>query len=102
VAYERLRLANEAAPEKGVQISRMLLEIGHPKEALVVLNDIPRRLDESIGLRLLRSAAYAATGDYPNAIEQCEVTLKKEPNESGVRLRMARLEQQAGAQKAAE
>jgi uncharacterized Ntn-hydrolase superfamily protein len=41
--YERVRRGNKAEPEKGVQISRVLLEIGHPKEGLAVLNDIPQR-----------------------------------------------------------
>jgi len=96
-AYERLRRANETEPQKGVQISRILLEAGHSKEALVVLNDIPQRSDESIGLRLLRATAYAAVGDYPNAIEQCEVAVEMEPNDSRVRLRLLRLEERAGA-----
>jgi hypothetical protein len=77
-AYERLRQAKEAEPEKRVQISRMLLEVGHPNEVLVALNDILPRGDESVDLRLLRSAAYAATGDYQNAIEQCDVSLKRD------------------------
>jgi uncharacterized Ntn-hydrolase superfamily protein len=101
-AYERLRLVKEAEPERRVQISRMLLEIRHLKEALAVLNDIPQRGDESVDLRLLRSAAYAATEDYQNAIEQCDAALKREPNELRVRLRMAQLEWQARAQKAAK
>jgi uncharacterized Ntn-hydrolase superfamily protein len=101
-AYEQLRQANDAEPEKGVRVSRRLLEIGHPKEALIVLNDIPQRSEESVDLRLLRGTAYAAIGDYPDAMEQCQMALKKEPNDSRVRLRMARLEQQAAAEKAAK
>jgi hypothetical protein len=35
-------------------------------------------------------------------MEQCQMALNKEPNDSRVRLRMARLEQQAAAEKAAK
>jgi uncharacterized Ntn-hydrolase superfamily protein len=101
-AYEQLRQANDAEPEKGVRVSRRLLEIGHPKEALIVLNDIPQRSEESVDLRLLRGTAYAAMGNYRDAMEQCQMALNKEPNDSRVRLRMARLEQQAAAEKAAK
>jgi Tfp pilus assembly protein PilF len=65
------------------------------------LNDIPQRSEESVDLRLLRGTAYAAMGNYRDAMEQCQMALKKEPNDSRVRLRMARLEQQAAAEKAA-
>ena len=52
---------------------------------------MPSGVDESIELRLLRSAAYAAKGDYPNAIEQCDVALIKEPKNLRVQYRMAQL-----------
>jgi uncharacterized Ntn-hydrolase superfamily protein len=95
-AYEVQRRTSEAESQDAVQISRVLLEVGHPKEALVVLNDISQRSDESVDLRLLRTTAYAAVGNYLSAIEQCGFALRKEPNDSRVRLRMLRLQEQAG------
>jgi uncharacterized Ntn-hydrolase superfamily protein len=90
-AFERLRDTEEATPENRITVSRMLLETGRASDALLVLKEIPPRVDESIELRLLRSAAYAAKGDYANAIEQCDVALNKEPKNAQVRYRMAQL-----------
>jgi thioredoxin-like negative regulator of GroEL len=90
-AFERLRDTEEATPENRITVSRMLLETGRASDALLVLKEIPPRVDESIELRLLRSAAYSANGDNANAIEQCDVALNKEPNNVRVQYRMAQL-----------
>jgi predicted Zn-dependent protease len=90
-AFERLQDTEEATPENRITVSRVLLETGRANEALLVLKEIPSGVDESIELRLLRSAAYAAKGDYANAIEQCDVALSKEPKNVRVQYRMAQL-----------
>jgi hypothetical protein len=90
-AFNRLRGTEEATLENRITVSRMLLETGRASDALLVLEEIPPRVDESIELRLLRSAAYAAMGDYANAIEQCDVALNKEPKNVRVQYRMALL-----------
>jgi len=64
------------------------------ERSILVLEGVPQRLDEPVELRLLRSAAYAASGEYGKAIGQCEAALKKEPDEPRVRQRMAHLKQQ--------
>jgi len=69
----------------------MLLETGRANDALLVLKETPPGVDESIELRLLRSTAYAAKGDYVNAIEQCDVALNQEPKNLRVQYRMAQL-----------
>jgi len=94
-AYERLRDTKEATMENRFAVTRMLLEVGHAGDALLVLNGIPEGVEESIELRLLRSTAYAAKGDYTKAIEQCDVALKKEPKNLRVQLRMAELKRKA-------
>jgi uncharacterized Ntn-hydrolase superfamily protein len=90
-AFNRLRGTEEATLDNRITVSRMLLETGRASDALLVLEEIPPRVDESIELRLLRSAAYAAMGDYANAIQQCDVALNKEPKNVRVQYRMALL-----------
>jgi uncharacterized Ntn-hydrolase superfamily protein len=90
-AFERLRDTEEATLENRITVSRMLLETGRASDALWLLKEIPPGVDESIELRLLRSAAYAAKGDYANAIEQCDVALNKEPKNLRVQYRIAQL-----------
>jgi uncharacterized Ntn-hydrolase superfamily protein len=90
-AFARLRDTEEATLENRITVIRMLLETGRASDALLVLKEIPSGVDESIELRLLRSAAYAAKGDYANAIEQCDVALIKEPKNLRVQCRMAQL-----------
>jgi hypothetical protein len=68
--FERLRDSEEATLESRIAVSRMLRETGRASDALLVLQQIPPGVDESVELRLLRSAARAAKGDYANAIEQ--------------------------------
>jgi hypothetical protein len=48
--------------------------------------------EESIESRLLPSPAYAANGDYGNAMAQCDAALKKEPKNFGGQIGMAELE----------
>jgi uncharacterized Ntn-hydrolase superfamily protein len=95
VAYERLRLAKGSTVEDRVAAGRMLLEVGHGGDAVSVLKEIPQGPEESIELRLLRSTAYAAQGDYRNAMAQCDAALKKEPKNSRVEIRMAGLQREA-------
>lgn len=97
-AYQDLSQKSDAAIESQIQICRALLEIGHVDEALVILKRIPAGSDESLDLRLLRSTAYAAKGDFRGAIEQCNAALRKAPNQERVRRRMTRLEQEEKAQ----
>jgi tetratricopeptide (TPR) repeat protein len=95
VAFERLRLAKGATMEDRIAAGRMLLEVGHAGDAVSVLNEIPQGTEESIELRLLRSAAYASKGEYVNAIAQCHAALKKAPKNSRVEIRMAELQREA-------
>jgi len=94
-AFQGLGHTEDMAIENRSQIARMLLEAGHADKALVVLNAIPEGPDDSVDLRLLRSAAYAAMGDYTDATEQCNAALLKAPNQQRLRRRIARLEQEA-------
>jgi hypothetical protein len=58
-------------------------------EAISVLNERMPGAEESIELRLLGSKAYAANGDYGNAMAPCDAALKKEPKNFGVQISMA-------------
>jgi thioredoxin-like negative regulator of GroEL len=94
-AYERLRAVKEATLEERVAVSRKLLEVGRASEAVSILNERTQGAEESIELRLLRSTAYAAAGDYVNAIAQCDAALKREPKNLRVKMRMAELQKEA-------
>jgi tetratricopeptide (TPR) repeat protein len=92
VAHERLRAANESTMEERVALGRMLLEVGHASEAILILNERRQGAEESIELRLVRASAYAAAGDYVNAMAECEAALKHEPKNLRVRMRLAELQ----------
>jgi uncharacterized Ntn-hydrolase superfamily protein len=94
-AYERLRTAKEKAMEERAAVARMLLEVGHADEAILVLNERTPGGEESIEVRLLKSTAYCAAGDYVNAIAQCDAALKREPKNLRVQIRMAELHREA-------
>jgi uncharacterized Ntn-hydrolase superfamily protein len=94
-AHERLRAAKEATMEERIAVSRTLLEAGHANEAILVLNERTKVVEESIEMMLLRSTAYAAAGDYVNAIAQCDAALKREPKNLRVQIRMADLHREA-------
>lgn len=94
-AYQRLVHGKEAAMEDRMGVSRRLLEVGRAGEAILVLSVIPVGAKESREWRLLRSTAYAATGDYLNAMSQCEAALKKEPKNLRLQMRMAELRREA-------
>jgi hypothetical protein len=61
----------------------------------LILNERRQGAEESIELRLLRSTAYAAVGEYVNAIAQCDAALKREPKNLRVQIRIAELQREA-------
>jgi uncharacterized Ntn-hydrolase superfamily protein len=93
--YERLRATKEATIEERIAVGRMLLEVGHANEAILVLNERTQGAEESIEMMLLKSTAYAAAGDYVNAIAQCGAASKREPKNLRVQIRMAELHREA-------
>ncbi len=94
-AYERLRAAKEATLEERIAVGRVLLEVGHTNEAILILNERTEGAEESIEMMLLKSTAYAAAGDYVNAMAQCDAALKREPKNLRVQIRMAELHREA-------
>jgi len=100
-ASELLRESKTATLENRIAVGRRLLEVGRPNEALTVLSGTTQETEESSELRLSRSTAYAATGDYARAIEECTVALKKEPRDSRVLLRMERLKHEMAGKRTA-
>ncbi len=93
--YERLRAAKEATMEERIAVGRMLLEVGHANEAILILNERTPGAEESIEMTLLKATAYAAAGDYVNAMAQCDAALKREPKNLRVQIRMAELHREA-------
>lgn len=91
--YERIRQTQDATVDRRIEVSEMLLEVGRADQALDILDATPQSAAASTDLGLLRSAAYAARGDYSKAIEQCKSILEKTPNQERVRRRIARFEQ---------
>lgn len=92
-AYTQLRQADKASPESLIKVSRMLLEAGHPNEVLVLLKDSHDAAAQSVDLELLRAEAYAANGNYAEAVKQCREADSTAPHNLRVWLRMKRLEQ---------
>jgi tetratricopeptide (TPR) repeat protein len=92
--YEQVRAAKESKTEERVAAGRKLLEVGRAREAILILNERMEGAEESIELRLVRATAYAAVGDYVNAMVQCEAALKREPKNLRVRMRMAALQRE--------
>jgi uncharacterized Ntn-hydrolase superfamily protein len=96
-AYEHMRAAKDASMEERVAVGRMLLEVGRPREAILVLGVIQAGTEESTEWRLVRATAYAAAGDCVNAKAECEAALKREPKNLRVRMRLAELQREREA-----
>jgi uncharacterized Ntn-hydrolase superfamily protein len=95
--YERVRAAKDSTMEERVAVGRKLLEVGRDREAILILNERMQGAEESIELRLVRATAYAATGNYVNAMAECEAALKQEPKNLRVRMRLAELQREREA-----
>jgi uncharacterized Ntn-hydrolase superfamily protein len=95
--YERVRAAKDSTMEERVAVGRKLLEVGRDREAILILNERMQWAEESIELRLVRATAYAATGNYVNAMAECEAALKQEPKNLRVRMRLAELQREREA-----
>jgi uncharacterized Ntn-hydrolase superfamily protein len=94
--YSRMPQESQLAAEKRVQAGRVLLEAGHPTEALAILKDASDADVSSVDVHLLRAEVYAANGNYVEALEQCRKAASKAPHDLRVRLKTLKFEQQAG------
>ena len=92
---ESHRLTKDATPEKRIQVARLLLETGHPDNALAILNALPQGVGESIESLLLASTALEALGKTSDAIAQCRAAAAKSPDNPLILKRLARLEHSA-------
>ena len=95
-AYRKISDPKQVSPEERVDLSRKLLEVGHPQEALVLLRQ-PDGAGQTIQFDLLRAQAYSAEGNDTAALEQCMHAQKQDPQNLRVRLRIAQLKQNADA-----
>ena len=71
--------------------ARILLEVGHPHEALTVLESSDGALTETVALRLARAEAYAAYGDYADSLKEYQKASAQVPNDLRIRLRVRQL-----------
>jgi predicted Zn-dependent protease len=94
-AYHKISDPKQASLEEPLDVSRKLLEAGHPQEALALLNSQPDGAGQAIQFDLLRAQAYSAEGNDAGALEQCMHAQKQDPQNTRVRLRIARLKQKA-------
>jgi Flp pilus assembly protein TadD len=94
---ESHRLTKDAAPEKRLEVARLLLETGRADEALAVLNALPQGTGESLEILLLRSTALEAQGNTGDAIVQCQAAAAKSPDNPRVLMRLGRLQQKVKA-----
>jgi uncharacterized Ntn-hydrolase superfamily protein len=90
-AFHKLPDAKQITPQDRIEISRLLLEVGHPREALTLLNNVTDPV--GVDIQLLRAEAYAASGNYRDAMKQCREAATKAPQDLRVHLRLRELSQ---------
>lgn len=90
--YRQLVDTKDVSPEMRVDVAKVLLEVGHADDALVVLAGLPQRSKESTEIWLLRADAFAASGHLQEAIEQCGEALKRNPHDLRAQRRKMKLE----------
>jgi uncharacterized Ntn-hydrolase superfamily protein/predicted negative regulator of RcsB-dependent stress response len=92
-AYRELHEASTSSAQDYVRVARILLEVGHPHEALTMLEGSGGALTENVALGLARAEAYAATGDYANSLKEYQKASAQAPNDLRIRLRLRQLRQ---------
>jgi uncharacterized Ntn-hydrolase superfamily protein len=92
-AYRELHEASTSSPRDYVRVARILLEVGHPHEALTMLECSDGALTETVALRLARAEAYAATGDYADSLKEYQQASAQVPNDLRIRLQLRQLRQ---------
>ena len=95
-AFHALPDPNPVPSAKRVEVGRMLLEVGRPQEALVLLNR-QSATDETIDSQLLLAEAYTVNGAYDRALEQYAEAAKKAPHEPRIGLRILHVKELARA-----
>lgn len=89
--YEDTVKSKEASPDKRAQTARKLLEAGHSAEALMLLTKSPAsKAQQEAQVELLIAEAYAAQGQYAQAIERSEAALKTDPHNQRLQRMLAR------------
>jgi uncharacterized Ntn-hydrolase superfamily protein len=88
--YQQIAASKNAATDSRVRIASKLLEVGEPHKALESLVGLPATASVSIDVWLLRATAYAAMGDYVEAVNQCRSGLESDPKNARLRLCRAR------------
>ena len=92
-AYRELHEASTSSPQDYVRIARILLEVGHPHEALAILESSEGAATETVALQLARAEAFAATGEYADSLKEYQKASSRLPNDLRIRLRVAQLHQ---------
>ena len=90
-AYRELHEARTSSSQDYVRVARILLEVGHPHEALTLLESSDGALTETVALRLARAEAYAASGDYADSLKEYQKASAQVPNDLRIRLRVRQL-----------
>jgi uncharacterized Ntn-hydrolase superfamily protein len=101
-AYRELHDARTLPPQTYIRVARILLEVGHPHEALKVLESSDGALAETVALRLARGEAYAATGDYANSLKEYQKASAQVPNDLRIRVRVRQLRESGDGPKNAQ
>lgn len=92
-AYADATQQKQQNVETLTQTSRLLLEAGHPAEALAILKRIPQTADQTVEILLLRSIAFEVNGDHSEALRNCNLALAAVPGDWRVQRRSAWLSQ---------
>ena len=91
-AYRELLSRKGGREEASLRTARMLLEVGHASEAQSLVAN-----QTTTAVLMVRAQAEAASGDYAAALTECRQAQSQDPNNWRIRLRIARLLEQADA-----
>jgi uncharacterized Ntn-hydrolase superfamily protein len=88
--FTELASSNSVTEERRIQIANRNLEVGAAHEALQALAVLPGEASGDADVLLARATAYAALGNYGEALNQCARGVENDPKFSRLRLRCAR------------
>jgi len=95
--YRQFSLKKNPPPLETIDIAANLLEIGNPAESLVALERVTAS-QSTAETFLLRATAYAALGQYSQALNACSSGLASSPADHRLRLRCARFKTESEKQ----
>jgi hypothetical protein len=88
--FMKLSSSNSVTEERRIQIANRMLEVGAVNETLQALAVLPGDASAGADVLLARATAYAALGNYGEALNQCGRGVENDPKYLRLRLRCTR------------